>query len=511
MVSMRFEDVAHVSADVAATASRTEKISRIAAGLADADPSEAALAAAWLSGTMRQGRMGVGWAILERVHVDPAATASLSVVDVDSCLDGLADATGDGSTARRSEILESLLARCTSGEADFMRRLLLGEMRQGALQSLVADALAVANGIPRASIRRALMLSGDIGEVAATAKAGGADGLAGITLDVLRPVLPMLATTTDDVGTGVSAFAEASVEWKLDGARVQVHRSGKEVRVFTRNLNDVTGRLPEVVSVVRSFDAQSFVLDGEVLGLDIDASPRDFQDTMSRFGAGDRGGRITLQPFFFDVLALDETLLIDEPLRVRQVALDSVVGERAVPRLVTSDPAAGAEFARAALAAGHEGVMVKDRASLYSAGRRGKTWLKVKPVHSLDLVVLAVEWGHGRRAGLLSNLHLGARDGDRFVMVGKTFKGLTDETLRWQTDHFRASAKHDDGRVVHVEPSTVVEIAVDGVQRSTRYPGGVALRFARVRGYRPDRSAHTADTIDAVRALGSTGAGAPSS
>ncbi len=508
---VHFEVVARISADVTATTSRTAKIERIADGLSGASPTDVALASRWLSGLTRQGRIGIGWATLERVSAAPAAEASLTVSDIDNALDALAATTGIGSAARRLLVLESLLDRATSVEIDFLRRLLLGEMRQGALQPLVADAVALGNDVPRAAVRRALMLNGDIGAVAAIAAGHGAEGLDAVALEVSRPVLPMLASTAVDVATAVAAFTEASVEWKLDGARVQVHRSGGDVRVFTRNLNEVTERLPEVVSVARSFDAHSFVLDGEVLGLDVDAAPRAFQDTMSRFGADEIGGRISLQPFFFDVLALNDTPLIDEALRVRQDALDGLVGDRAVPRLVTVDAIAAAAFAANALSTGHEGVMVKDRSSIYTAGRRGKTWLKVKPVHTLDLVVLAVERGHGRRRGWLSNLHLGARDGDDFVMVGKTFKGLTDDTLRWQTEHFGAISTHDDGHVVHVEPTTVVEIAVDGVQRSKRYPGGVALRFARVRGYRPDRPASTADTLDTVRRLGSSGEAGSSS
>ncbi len=511
MVLVRFEAVARISADVTATTSRSAKIARIAVGLSGAERSDASLVAQWLSGVTRQGRIGIGWATLERVVAEPASEPSLVITEVDAALDALAATVGRGSTARRLAELESLLDRATPVEVDFIRRLLLGEMRQGALQPLVADAIATANDVPRAAVRRALMLNGDIGAVAAIAAGAGAEGLAAVSLEVSRPVLPMLASTAGDVAAAVTAFAEASVEWKLDGARVQVHRSGDEVRVFTRNLNEVTERLPEVVAVARSFDAESFVLDGEVLGLDTDASPRAFQDTMSRFGADDIGGRIGLQPFFFDVLALDHVSVIDEPLSARQEVLDALVGERAVPRLVTADAVAAADFASDALKAGHEGVMVKDRSSLYTAGRRGKTWLKVKPVHTLDLVVLAVEWGHGRRRGWLSNLHLGARDGDEVVMVGKTFKGLTDETLRWQTEHFSAISTHDDGHVVYVEPTTVVEIALDGVQRSTRYPGGVALRFARVRGYRPDRPASTADTIETVRRLGSPGEAGSSS
>jgi DNA ligase 1 len=321
-------------------------------------------------------------------------------------------------------------------------------------------------------------------------------------LEVGRAVLPMLAATATSVTAAVETLGEVSVEWKLDGARVQIHRSGEQVKVFTRNLNDITARLPQVVDAVLAMPLDNCVLDGEVLGLDPDGRPRIFQDTMSRFGSDTPGAAITLRPYVFDIVHLDGRDLLDEPLAVRQAHLDTVAADWRLPTLVTSDPFAAEAFGAEALAAGHEGVMVKAIGSSYDAGRRGSQWLKVKPVRTLDLVVIAAEWGHGRRRGWLSNLHLAARGADgEFVMVGKTFKGMTDELLRWQTVELQQRAVTSGDWVVQVRPELVVEIALDGVQISRRYPGGVALRFARVRGYRPDRDPATADSIDTVRAM----------
>jgi DNA ligase-1 len=368
----------------------------------------------------------------------------------------------------------------------------------------MGDAIARAAGVPATDVRRAAMLGGDLADTARRALEGGAPALAEVGLRVLRPVQPMLAATAATVAEALDATGPASVEWKLDGARIQVHRAGDEVRVFTRNLNDVTARVPEVVVIARSLPARSFVLDGEAIGLSEDALPRRFQDTMSRFGTDDAAAHeMTLAAFFFDVLHVDGVDVIDRPLRERAPILRDLVGEWRVPAVDTDDAAVADAFLSDALATGHEGVMVKSLAATYEAGRRGATWRKVKPVRTLDLVVLAAEWGHGRRRGWLSNIHLGARDPDAggFVMVGKTFKGMTDELLAWQTERFQELAVARDDYVVHVAPELVVEIALDGVQVSTRYPGGVALRFARVRGYRPDKDATDADTIDAVRAL----------
>ena len=450
----------------------------------------------------------MGWATIRDLDVSAAADPQLSVADVDQVIDELATTTGPGSQAARRDLLHDLFGRATAAEADFLARLFVGEMRTGALAGVVTDAISVASGVKPATVRRAAMLAGDLGAVARLALVDGEAALSAVGLEPLRPVLPMLASTSESVEAGIEDVGEASVEWKLDGARVQVHRAGAEVRIFTRNLNDVTVRLPEVVEVVSGFSATTFVLDGEVLGFmgpeAAGDAPQAFQDTMSRFGRDNAGEHTTrLVPHFFDLLHLDGADQIDEPLRVRRRRLEELVGSYLVPGTITEDPAAARAVLDDALARGHEGVMVKAADSPYEAGRRGKSWRKVKPVHTLDLVVLAVEWGSGRRRGWLSNIHLGARDpgSGELVMVGKTFKGMTDEMLAWQTERFSNLKTRESGHTVWVRPEQVVEVALDGAQASTRYPGGVALRFARVKRYRDDKGPGDADTLDAVRAL----------
>jgi len=433
------------------------------------------------------------------------------VGDVDAALDSLAGADGPGSVAARAAALDALASAATTGEWDFLARVMLGELRTGALEGVLLDAVAKASDRDAPTVRRAAMLSGDLGATALIALTGTPDELAAIGLEVGRGVLPMLASTAGSTTEALETLgAAASVEYKLDGARIQVHRDGDDVRVFTRSLADITHRVPEIVAAVRALPAERMILDGETLSLDEDGGPRPFQDTMARFGSltADDAAAVVLRPWFFDILHLDGRDLIDEPLATRLEMLDRAVGDARMPGIVTDEPARAEEFSREALAAGHEGVMVKALDAPYAAGRRGKSWLKVKPVLTYDLVVLAVEWGSGRRTGQLSNLHLGARDPEGafgepggFVMVGKTFKGLTDATLRWQTEHFPTIETHRSSYAVHVRPETVVEIAIDGVQRSTRYPGGVALRFARVKGYRPDKRADEADSIETLRAL----------
>jgi DNA ligase-1 len=497
------------AADVAgATSSRLAKIAALAAVLKALAPGEVAPAIGFLVARPRQGRLGVGWRSLRALEVGHADAATLTVGDVDAALDRLAGADGAGSVGVRRDALADLAGRATPAEWDFLSRVILGELRTGALEGVLLDAIAAAGDAAPSAVRRAAMLSGDLGETARVALFGEPGDLEAVGLEVGRPVMPMLASTAASTAEALGVIAgPASVEYKLDGARIQVHRDGDDVHVYTRSLADITHRVPEIVEVVRRLPSERLILDGETLSLDEDGGPRPFQDTMARFGS-EGAASVALRPWFFDILHVDGRDLIDEPLSTRLEVLEKVAGAARMPGIVTDDPQRAEEFSSEALAAGHEGVMVKGVESVYAAGRRGKSWLKVKPVLTFDLVVLAVEWGSGRRQGMLSNLHLGARDPDGdfgrpgdFVMVGKTFKGLTDELLRWQTEHFPTIETHRSSYAVHVRPETVVEIAIDGVQRSTRYPGGVALRFARVKAYRPDKAAHEADTIGSLRAL----------
>jgi DNA ligase-1 len=500
-----FADLVATSDAVASTSKRTEKVAALASLLRRLDQDEVVTAVGMLTGAPRQGRIGVGWRTVGGLSVNAATQPSLSLLAVDDALTALAACAGTGSHGERNGILTALLAAATPHEQSFIRRLLTGELRQGALEGVMGDAIAKAASVTLATVRRAAMLSGDLATTAAIALREGDAGLCDVGMQVMRPVLPMLAASSPDVATALAdAGGEVSVEWKLDGARIQVHRSGNDVGIWTRNLNDVTSRLPGVVAGALAMPAREFVLDGEAIGFaDEDERPGVFQETMSSFSRQDGMAGASLGARFFDILHLDGDDLIDAALSSRHEALDAVVGVHAIPRLVTSDAQQAQAFGDDALARGHEGVMVKAIDSTYEAGRRGKAWRKVKPVRTLDLVVLAAEWGSGRRRGWLSNLRLGARasDGDGFVMVGKTFKGLTDALLTWQTEQFLARKVSEEGHVVHVRPELVVEIALDGVQRSTRYAGGVALRFARVKRYRDDKSPGDADTIDAVRAM----------
>jgi DNA ligase 1 len=500
---MLLADLVAVSDEVRSTRARTAKVGSLAGFLRRLGADEAPVAVAYLSGAPRQPKLGVGYATVAAVSPEPATDPGLTLLEVDAALDDLAAIAGPGSKAAREARLADLLGRATSPEQAFLRALILRELRQGAQEGVMADAVADALGVPAVRVRRAAMLAGDLVAVASIALAEGSDALGGFALEVFTPVQPMLAQTGGDAEEAVAATGQAAVEWKLDGVRIQVHRSEDRVAVFTRNLREVTDRLPEVVAVARSLDASRLILDGEALLVDGDGRPVAFQDSMSRFGTEDADAERLLHPFFFDCLHLDGADLIDEPTRRRLDALDRLVpAEHRVTRITTDDPAAAAEFFAAAVAAGQEGVMVKALDAPYEAGRRGGAWLKVKPVHTLDLVVLAAEWGSGRRRGKLSNLHLGARDpAGGFIMLGKTFKGLTDDMLEWQTGRFLEIETGRDGHVLHVRPEVVVEVAFDGVQRSTRYPGGVTLRFARVKRYREDKTADQADTIDEVRAL----------
>jgi DNA ligase-1 len=506
---MLFADVVATSAAVTATRSRTAKIEALAALLNRCSPKEIAAVVGFLTGVPRQGRIGVGWATLVDARssalMQPTIGGALTVGEIDDVITAVGATSGAGSASARRRALADIFARASEDETDFAIRLLGGELHQGALAGLMADAIAKAAGVPAPAVRRATMLGGDLGETAVLAVTGGAEQLAQVHLELLRPIQPMLAASSPDVAAAIDETGEASVEWKLDGARIQVHRAGDDVRVFTRNLNDVTARLPEVVALAHSLPAHSFLLDGETIGVADGERPPAFQDTMSRFGRDHAASHaLTLSAFFFDIVHLDGADLLDAPLHERIAALESIAAPFRVPAIRTTDTGAAAAFLAGAIDSGHEGVMVKAIDSRYDAGRRGGSWRKVKPVRTLDLVVLAAEWGHGRRRGWLSNLHLGARgerDGE-FVMVGKTFKGMTDELLAWQTDELqRIAIGSADGHVVTVRPELVVEIALDGVQVSPRYAGGVALRFARLRGYRPDKSVADADTIDAVRAM----------
>jgi DNA ligase-1 len=507
MPVMLLSEVVATAGTVAATSSRLAKVDALADLMRRLPADEIAPTVGFLVGRARQGRVGVGYRTVWALMGKPASTPSLTVGDLDQLLDQLLATTGAGSAAIRSDSLRALGQRATADEQSFVTRVLIGEMRTGALEGVLLDAVAKAADVSAPLVRRAAMLSGDLGQTARLALTGGAEALEQIGLNVGTPVLPMLASTAADPAGALQITGEASVEYKLDGARIQVHRDGDDVRVFTRSLADITHRVPEVIEVVRTFPAERLILDGETLSLDEDGGPRPFQDTMSRFGA--EAARATvLKPWFFDVLHVDGEDLIDRPLGERQPVLEKVVGAYRIPGEVTADPAVAERVSRDALSAGHEGIVVKGIDSVYAAGRRGKSWVKVKPVHSYDLVVLGVEWGSGRRTGWLSNLHLGAQDptgefGEPggFVMVGKTFKGLTDALLRWQTEHFPTIETRSTKHVVYVEPVTVVEIALDGVQRSSRYPGGIALRFARVKRYREDKRAEDADTIQTLRAL----------
>ena len=505
---MLLDEIAEASAEVASTSSRLAKVARLADVLAHASPEEAPIAVSYLSGVLPQSTIGVGWAALRELPPPAAPPPTLPLLDVDRTATTLARISGAGSQARRREELASLFGRATEREQAFLRGLFLGELRQGALEGLMSDAVAKATGIQAAEVRRAAMVAGDLRVVAAAALAEGREALARFRLQVLQPIQPMLAQTADDIEDALSRISPASVEWKLDGARIQVHRAGDEVRAFTRNLADVTSRLPEVVEAVRALPVETGILDGEAIALTGDGRPRPFQETMSRFGSranvDEQRGRLPLTSFFFDLLHLNGEDLIDQPAGARLAALAAALPEKlVVPRIETDDAREAAGFLADTLARGHEGVMVKSLDAPYEAGRRGSGWIKVKVAHTLDLVVLAAEWGHGRRQGKLSNLWLGARDPETggFVMLGKTFKGMTDELLAWQTERLLELQTETSGHVVHVRPELVVEIAFDGVQGSTRYPGGVALRFARVKGYRPDKRADEADTIETVRGL----------
>ena len=499
---MLFAELARTSVAVATTAARNGKVALIAETLRAASYDEVGVVVSYLSGELRQRRTGVGYRSLQSLPT-PADEPTLQVLEVDAAFEAMAACAGPGSQAERARLLADLFGRATAEEQRLLVGLVGGDLRQGALESVVAEAAAKAAGVPVADLRRAAMLCGALPPVATAVLQHGASALSSYRLEVGRPVQPMLASTAADVAEALAKVSPAGVEWKLDGIRVQVHRDGDEVRVFTRTLDDITARVPEVVAAARSLPARTAVLDGEAIAIGPDGRPRPFQVTSSRVATrGDTSTSLTV--WFFDLLHVDGTDLLGETGAARADALARLVPEdMRVPRLVTDDVTAAAAFAEDAIARGHEGVVVKSLDAAYDAGRRGAGWLKVKPRHTLDLVVLAAEWGHGRRQGWLSNLHLGARDPETggHVMLGKTFKGLTDELLRWQTERLLSLETHRNDWGVFVRPELLVEIAFDGVQTSPRYPGGVALRFARVLRYRDDKPVEEADTIDAVRTL----------
>jgi DNA ligase 1 len=485
---------------VSETSSRSRKVAILANLLRELDPSEVPIAVAFLSGIPRQGRVGIGYSTVHGASVRPATEASLSVGDIDRAITDIQAATGAGSATRRRHLLAELLGRATEEEANFLRRLFTGELRQGALAGLMADAVAKAAGVSGEIARRALMLSGDLPRMAEIAMTEGESGLTEIGFEIFRPILPMLASTSTDVTEAMSGFERSSVEWKLDGIRIQIHRRDRNVRVYTRNLNEITAALPGIVAAVHRLPVRQAVLDGEALWMS-DGGPAAFQDTVSQIDSdAPPEGIVT---FLFDLLHVDGEDLLDAPLHERAARLEAIAPQLKIPAVFTDDRQEAQRVLDKSLRAGHEGVVVKDSSSLYAAGRRGKAWRKVKPVRTYDLVVLGAEWGHGRRQGWLSNLHLGAQDpsSEEFVMVGKTFKGLTDELLESQTRELLARETSRRGITVFVRPELVVEIALDGVQSSTRYPGGLALRFARVKRYRPDKNPDEADTIDELRAL----------
>ncbi len=506
---MRLHDVVASSRSVSETSARSDKIRALAALLRRAEPESVETVAALLSGEPRQGRIGLGPALLSAARPAAAApTPRLTLAELDAALDAIARTSGAGSAADRARLLGDLFSRATAEEQDFLFRALLGELRQGAVEGLMVEAVAEAADLPVDEIRRALMVSGNLGAVARAVLSEGRTALARMAVSLFRPLKPMLAQSAEDTDEALARLGEAGLEYKLDGARIQVHKNRDEVRVFTRTLNDVTASVPEIVEAVRDLAAPSLILDGEALAFQADNRPAPFQVTMRRFGRKLDVARlresIPLRPFFFDCLYADGDVILDRPNEERVAILAaSLPSALLVPRRVTKEPAVARAFFEEAIEAGHEGLMAKSLDAPYEAGARGRAWLKIKGAQTLDLVVLAAEWGHGRRTGFLSNLHLGARDPATggFVMLGKTFKGLTDQMLAWQTEELRKLATTADAYTVHVEPRLVAEIAFNDIQASPRYPGGLALRFARVRRYRPDKPAEEADTIDTVRAI----------
>jgi DNA ligase-1 len=506
---VRLIEIVETSRVVAETKSRLKKVEQLSTCLGQLSPGEREIGISYLSGTLPQGRIGIGPALLrEALAQRPSTEARLDLPSVDATLSHIAEATGPGSTAERRVLLSDLFARATQDEQEFLARLVMGEIRQGALEGIMMEALARATDVPLADVRHGVMVAGELASVAAAALATGSAGVDQFTMKVLQPVKPMLAHTADSISDALDRLGTAGFEYKLDGARVQVHKSGKEVSVFTRRQNDVTAAVPEIVEAALTLPVRDVILDGETLALHEDGTPHPFQITMRRFGrkldVPTIRATLPLDVFFFDCLHVDGEDLIDKPAGERFAALQEMVPTGLlIPRVVTSDSAEAETFLSRALQRGHEGVMAKALDAAYEAGSRGSSWLKIKPAYTLDLAVLAAEWGHGRRRGWLSNLHLGARDpqSGQFVMLGKTFKGLTDEMLDWQTRKLQDLAVDRDEHTVYVRPKLVVEVAFNEIQSSPQYPAGLALRFARVKRYRHDKRAADVDTLDTVRAI----------
>lgn len=506
---MRLERLVDTSQRLSKTTKRLEKTELLSQVLQQAGPESAAVSTAFLCGNLRQGKIGIGGAALrESLSVAPAGQASLTVDEVEGAFQRIAAQSGSGSVAEKKRLLGQLMSQATAEEQRFLARLILGEMRQGALEGIMAEAIAKACKVPSKLVRRAWMLSGDLARTAQAASQRGAEGLSKFDIQLFQPLAPMLADSADDTEAALQRLGEAAFEYKMDGARLQVHKSSSEVRIYTRGLNEVTAALPEVVESVRKLEVRDLILDGEVLALRSDGRPQPFQVTMRRFGRKldvERVRRkLPLTPFFFDCLLLDGQSLIDEPGQRRIQALDEALpSSLVIPRLVSSDAEAANRFLERARQEGHEGVMAKSLDAPYKAGSRGKSWLKIKQAHTFDLVILAAEWGSGRRKGWLSNLHLGARDSGlgRFLMLGKTFKGLTDQMLEWQTQKLLELEERRDEWTVYVRPCLVAEVAFNELQESPHYDSGLALRFARVKRYRPDKTAEQATTIEEIRGL----------
>jgi DNA ligase 1 len=510
---MLLATVVETSEQVAQTSKRLAKIDLLSALLRQLNGDEIEVVASWLSGQIRQGRIGIGYATLREVAGVPAETPQLQVLEVDQTLQKVAAVSGAGSVQQRLELVHQLFARATAHERQFLFKLFGGELRQGALEGILLEAIAKATGVPSEQVRRAAMLNGNLALTAKAALQDGAAGLLRFDVQLMRPIQPMLAQTAEDVENALADLGEAALEFKMDGARIQVHKSGDDVAVFSRSLNDVTAAVPEVVEAVRAMPARGLILDGEVLAFQPDGRPHPFQMTMRRFGrklnVHRMRGELPLTPYWFDLLYLDGGSLLDEQQARRFAALGDVAKASLIPHLITADAVAGEDFFRQALQRGHEGVMAKARAAAYAAGGRGQSWLKIKQARTLDLVILAAEWGSGRRRGFLSNLHLGARDIEHggFAMLGKTFKGLTDEMLAWQTAELLKIEISRDSYTVYVEPKLVVEIAFNEIQVSPRYKSELALRFARVKRYRTDKTADEADTFQTVKQMAATTSG----